>query len=394
MSTQETKLKAIADAIREKDGTTEPISANDFPDRIRAIETGGKLPEGVRTITLTADPPESSTVRGGGVASDGTTITINAEVGKEYEWDGWYEDGSIVVPDTSYTFDVSKDRNLIATSIAKPLVPSTLNKCTWEQISQLSQSGEFANYFGVGDTKTIVLNGQIGGVGTGLTASDLSIDLVVAGIDHNAGIESPGEHRVHFMLGISDALKIALVGDTYSSMVYKPGCFNMYTNSSNKGGWASSNMRNAILGGGSTPDNPLENSLMAALPIDLRNVMKSVQKYTDNTGNATTSAYNVTATTEYLCLFAAHEFVQTVTGVNSRELLYQEQYELFKNDNESSDYNANAALYNHATLAGSTYAWTRSPATASNSSFLGNRGGALKSYNAVYTYGISSLLFV
>lgn len=37
MSTQETKLKAIADAIREKDGTTEPISANDFPSRIRAI---------------------------------------------------------------------------------------------------------------------------------------------------------------------------------------------------------------------------------------------------------------------------------------------------------------------------------------------------------------------
>lgn len=38
MSTQETKLQAIADAIREKDGTTDPIPANDFPDRIRAIE--------------------------------------------------------------------------------------------------------------------------------------------------------------------------------------------------------------------------------------------------------------------------------------------------------------------------------------------------------------------
>lgn len=39
-STQETKLKAIADAIREKDGTTSAIVANDFPDRIRAIQTG------------------------------------------------------------------------------------------------------------------------------------------------------------------------------------------------------------------------------------------------------------------------------------------------------------------------------------------------------------------
>lgn len=41
MSIQETKLKAIADAIREKDGTTEPIPANTFPERIRAIPSGG-----------------------------------------------------------------------------------------------------------------------------------------------------------------------------------------------------------------------------------------------------------------------------------------------------------------------------------------------------------------
>lgn len=40
MSTQETNLKAIADAIREMDGSTGTISANDFPDRIRAIQTG------------------------------------------------------------------------------------------------------------------------------------------------------------------------------------------------------------------------------------------------------------------------------------------------------------------------------------------------------------------
>lgn len=40
MSIQQEKLAAIADAIREKDGTTEPIVANDFPARIRAIQTG------------------------------------------------------------------------------------------------------------------------------------------------------------------------------------------------------------------------------------------------------------------------------------------------------------------------------------------------------------------
>lgn len=42
MSTQGDKLKAIADAIREVDGSTDPIVANDFPDRIRSISPGVK----------------------------------------------------------------------------------------------------------------------------------------------------------------------------------------------------------------------------------------------------------------------------------------------------------------------------------------------------------------
>lgn len=44
MSTQGDKLKAIADAIRAKEGSSDPIVANDFPARIAAIETGTQLP--------------------------------------------------------------------------------------------------------------------------------------------------------------------------------------------------------------------------------------------------------------------------------------------------------------------------------------------------------------
>lgn len=44
MSTQGDKLKAIADAIRAKEGSSDPIAANDFPERIAAIETGTQLP--------------------------------------------------------------------------------------------------------------------------------------------------------------------------------------------------------------------------------------------------------------------------------------------------------------------------------------------------------------
>lgn len=59
MSVQQEKLKAIADAIREKDGTTEPIAANDFPDRIRGIPSGESFlpldPEEVYKNTRPAD---------------------------------------------------------------------------------------------------------------------------------------------------------------------------------------------------------------------------------------------------------------------------------------------------------------------------------------------------
>ena len=44
MSTQSEKLTAIANAIREKEGSSSPIVANDFPARILAIETGIQLP--------------------------------------------------------------------------------------------------------------------------------------------------------------------------------------------------------------------------------------------------------------------------------------------------------------------------------------------------------------
>jgi len=40
LSIQEERFSQIANAIREKDGTTAPIRALDFAPRIRAIQTG------------------------------------------------------------------------------------------------------------------------------------------------------------------------------------------------------------------------------------------------------------------------------------------------------------------------------------------------------------------
>ena len=59
-------LTQIADSIRSKDGTTEPIIANNFPQRILDIPSGGgsDLPDNIKTGTFTVaeDTVETITI--------------------------------------------------------------------------------------------------------------------------------------------------------------------------------------------------------------------------------------------------------------------------------------------------------------------------------------------
>lgn len=115
MSVQEVNLKAIADAIREKDGTSDPIPASTFPARILAIPSGG-VPEGVYTISAEAEPPEGGSVSGSGVVSEGmsATVTVSASAGDGYKFAGWQEDGEKVSENKDYSFLVTGSRTLTA----------------------------------------------------------------------------------------------------------------------------------------------------------------------------------------------------------------------------------------------------------------------------------------
>ena len=115
MSVQETNLRAIADAIREKDGTTEPIPADTFPNRIRAIPAGG-MPENMFTIAVESSNPEMGTVSGGGMVSNGmrVTATIEAIPSEGNQFVAWQENGETVSDNAEYTFTVSGNRDLAA----------------------------------------------------------------------------------------------------------------------------------------------------------------------------------------------------------------------------------------------------------------------------------------
>ena len=96
----------------------------------------------------------------------------------------------------------------------------------------------------------------------------------------------------------------------------------MNTSNSNSGGWASSNMRTAICG---TSLSSYSGTIIAVIPAALRAVLKSVTKYTNNTGYSS-DASAVTATADYFFLLSEYEVFGSTTYANRNESSKKAQY--------------------------------------------------------------------
>ena len=250
-------------------------------------------------------------------------------------------------------------------------VNPVLDKNEWKVIKKVADADKGANYWAVGDTKRITLNGKVGAT----TISNLKVDAFIIGFNHNSGKE--GSNRIHFLLGKIGGKFVGLVDSYYDPSGYATtsGAFTMNTSDTNSGGWAKTQMRSTVLGAASDPTNPTANTLLAALPADLRAVMKSVTKYTDNTGGGSNSASAVTATTDYLWLLAEFEVFGSRTYANSSEPSSQAQYEYFKAGNSKIAYKHSAAE--------TAAAWRlRSPYYSNYNGFcaVGSGGGAYTCY--------------
>ena len=67
-----------------------------------------------RTITATAEPTEGGTVTGAGTYTQGETCTLTATANEGYTFVNWTEAGEEVSTETSYNFEVTADRELVA----------------------------------------------------------------------------------------------------------------------------------------------------------------------------------------------------------------------------------------------------------------------------------------
>lgn len=274
-----------------------------------------------------------------------------------------------------------------------------LNDCSWKYISELASVGKAKTIFKVGDKKQILLNGQVG--------SDLSFIrspyyCVILGFDHDGTTNT-----IDF--GIEQNPEGIEIAFTSSYNTYKTDgtkIFNMnHWGNYNYGGWAACDLRYDILGSTNVPPSnygtvrtpesigynattdcpitPVKNTLMAALPIDLRNILKPITIYTDNKGNVSNIESNVTATIDYLPLLSEFEVLGKRSIANIYEQNKQSQYEYFKQ--------ITPIKYNHAKPTIAIVYQTRSQTFDNVKEFVAIKatGRTSVTTNARYSYGLS-----
>ena len=237
------------------------------------------------------------------------------------------------------------------------VVSNVLNENSWLTISKVAELGEAQNYWSVGDSKEIVLNGTVGTT----SFNNETVSVFIIGFDHNANLEGGG--RIHFQLGKKNGTPIALVDGSYGGYNYTAGAFTMNTNDVNTGGWADCQMRQTVLGSNSaSATNPNTNTLLAALPEDLRAVMKPCTKYSDNVGGEENAASAVTATSDWLFLLSEYEYFGERTYANSAEQNYQAQYAYYSAGNSK-------VMYRHNKTTANANVWCRSVAVEYDPTF-------------------------
>lgn len=307
------------------------------------------------TITVNVDSGASVTLKKGGTTiatktSNGTAVFTVTETGAytvTATKNGQTTSGSVNVVSgtTSYSLTLS-------------FVSSTLNNNEWSVIKSVSDAGQGANYWSIGDRKAVTLNGTVGK----LSLSNVTTYAFIIGFNHNASVE--GTNRIHFQLAktaLSGGTDVCLCDSSYNSTVSTTGYFSMNSSRTNSGGWASSQMRTNICG---TSLSSYSGTIIAVIPAALRAVLKSVTKYTDNTANGggSTASY-VTATTDYFFLLSEFEVFGSISYGNTNEKNKQAQYAYYSAGNSK-------IKYKHDGTSTAAFWWLRSPLAGNSFDFV------------------------
>lgn len=322
--TNTTDLTKVADAIRAKGGTTAVLEYPDgFATAIGNIQTGTELSIVVSVTSGAVVTATKGSTTVSGTSVNGTCTLIVPEAGT---WSVKATLGGL----TSGTKNVSVVNSY---SLTLSFVSSTLNNNDWATIKSVSDAGQGANYWSIGDRKAVTLNGTVGK----LSLSNVTTYAFILGFNHNASVE--GANRIHFQFAktaLSGGTDVCLCDSSYNSTVLTTGHFSMNAEATNSGGWKSSQMRTNICG---TSLSSYSGTIIAVIPAALRAVLKSVTKYTDNVadGGGSSSVF-ITATTDYFFLLSEFEVFGSISFANTNEKNKQAQYAYYSAGNSKIKY--------------------------------------------------------
>ena len=325
------------------------------------------------TITVTVDSGATVTLKKGGATIDTKTSTGTVVFTV-------YETGSYTVEATKNGQTTSGSVNVVSGttsySLTLSFISSTLNDNEWSVIKSVSDAGQGANYWSIGDRKEVTLNGTVGH----LSLSNYTTYAFIIGFNHNASVE--GTNRIHFQLAktaLSGGKDVALCDRSYNSNVSTTGYFSMNSSRTNSGGWKSSQMRTKICG---TSLSSYSGTIIAVIPAALRAVLKSVTKYTNNTGNSS-AASAVTATTDYFFLLSEFEVFGSISYGNTNESSKQAQYAYYSAGNSK-------IKYKHNGTSTAVHWWLRSPYSIDPNRFVDvTASGTVSPTNAYSSLGFT-----
>ena len=252
---------------------------------------------------------------------------------------------------TTIRVNVAEGTNYLATSttisITSNLPSTTLNNNTWSIISEIAQAGTGDTYWDIGDCKQITLNGTVGDSDTGsqtYTAKSLCVFI----LDFNHAMNGVAENNIifgGFKTAVTSGKDVAL----YS--------FKMNSSNTNANGWKGCDLRFSALGNGSSKNtdatqanitSPKANTMMSAIPADMRAVVRLWDRWIDNTGGSTNlgsngnSADKVTQVTDCCSLLAECEIFASRSYANTGEASHSTRMVYYMVGNSTKKYNADS----------------------------------------------------
>lgn len=266
-------------------------------------EVSWKLDCVVATTPITSvRKSDTVTFKMEGVGDGYLLDTVKIQMGETDKTDRVVWDG---LQEASVTLTVDGPVTIEANALLYP----TLNECSWSLIDRIARSGKAADYFHVGEQKSIEVRNS-------------AIDVFVLGINHNPDME--GGRSIHFCIGKHGRKNTCIISGKYVN-----------STATNAGGITGSSLQTAI------------DEILTDLPKELRTMIRNAPK----TVYDRASSQIVTEEKALWLLSEMEVFGENQNGLQT-EAATQRQYDYFAAGNWTKAFDDSGAA---------TLVWLRNP---------------------------------